>query len=427
MTVLIDGMGARCESDRLVTNGGRSRPRVVNTLRETLHVPDIPGELISSCRPRAADLAHRITVRIQQEVAAFAVATDPRIRQAIAEAISGAVDLFMDTLADIPTSSDDIYSYFRHLGVLEASAGHDLDAMRAAHHIATQESWEELRRLAVDLELPAEDSALLCDALLAFQAQLFDEAFGGFAMARGNARQEQEARGRLLVAMLSGAGVDRISLLADMSGWALPSATAVASADIGVGLEIGEVLRGHETALFGMQRGRLSVVADVAEIAAIADSIASRTGFCVAVSWGVAPEETHDAHRWVARALSLATQGIIAPSPEGILSCDDHKNVLCLYADPALRRHTNDELLAPLLAETPKSRTALAETMLLWLRTRQSAPVLAELLGVHEQTVRNRLRRIKPMFSVELADPAQIIGLLTALESAAPQWRDGAS
>nr|WP_246321979.1 helix-turn-helix domain-containing protein [Nocardioides panzhihuensis] len=61
--------------------------------------------------------------------------------------------------------------------------------------------------------------------------------------------------------------------------------------------------------------------------------------------------------------------------------------------------------------------------MLVWLRARPSAPVVAEQLRVHDQTVRHRLKRIKELFGDRLSDPAETVGLLTALESTTPRWR----
>jgi DNA-binding PucR family transcriptional regulator len=73
------------------------------------------------------------------------------------------------------------------------------------------------------------------------------------------------------------------------------------------------------------------------------------------------------------------------------------------------------DVLAPLLAETPAQREALSQTMLLWLQTRGSAPALAAQLGVHDQTVRNRLRRIRAMFGETLDQPERALELMQAL------------
>lgn len=83
------------------------------------------------------------------------------------------------------------------------------------------------------------------------------------------------------------------------------------------------------------------------------------------------------------------------------------------------------ELLRPLLAETPNSREILSETLLAWLETRDSAPAIAGRLGVHPQTVRYRWKRINEIFGEALHDPDFIVQITMLLKASVPLWKAG--
>lgn len=384
------------------------------------HIPGVTPELVATYRPHAPGLVARITGRILREVAGFA--GDANFHDVIAEAIGSAVTLFVDALAGAPVHGKSVDAYYRWLGRVEAEAGHDLDAMRAAHHIATQECWNEVRSVTRKLGLPADTAAQIGDVLHAYQTRLFEQAVRGFAQARQEQRAAHDGvRGDLLALLLAGAEPDELAALACQGNWPLPESVAVAmthASDRAVA-----AVANAKGALAGVQGGRLVVVVDASQMECIAQQLAPHSETPIAVSWGVPPAEAHHAARWAARALHLASQGIIATPCDGILWCIDHRADLCLHADPVLRRCTDEDLLAPLLGETDKRRADLAETMLVWLQTREGAPGLAERLHVHQQTVRHRLKRLKELFGDQLNDPSKTVGLLTALESATRRWR----
>ncbi|HEY1134286.1 MAG TPA: helix-turn-helix domain-containing protein [Nocardioides sp.] len=83
------------------------------------------------------------------------------------------------------------------------------------------------------------------------------------------------------------------------------------------------------------------------------------------------------------------------------------------------------DLLSPLLAETPNSREILSEILLAWLESRDSAPAIAARLGVHAQTVRYRRKRINELFGEDLHDPEFVVSLTMVLKASVPLWKAG--
>jgi DNA-binding PucR family transcriptional regulator len=74
--------------------------------------------------------------------------------------------------------------------------------------------------------------------------------------------------------------------------------------------------------------------------------------------------------------------------------------------------------LAPLAGESERSRARLEETLRAWLQHRGSQHAIASELGVHPQTVRYRLRRLRELFGPALEDPEQRFELEIALREA---------
>lgn len=368
-------------------------------------VPGLPPTSVRLYRSRQDALAQRITDRICHEVAGFA---DPGLAGLVGRAIRAAVTLFVDTIAGAPTSGRAVSDYYWWLGRAEAQSGHDLDAMRAAHHVATQEVWAELDAVAVELGLSATVHHRLAHAVMEYQRSLQDRAAAGHA----DAQEIADPRTPLLEALLAGASLPQIEHLARRC-WPLPQRVAVLSATV----SDAAVARSTtwQGVLRGVRRQRIVVIADAASADDLADDLAEHSSSPVAVSWGVDPTDVPHAWRWATRALRLALHHEIDVPASRVIKCQDHRAELLRHADPVLSRQLMVDLLAPLLAESPSQREALGQTMLLWLQTRASAPVLAARLGVHDQTVRNRLRRLRAMFGETLDQPERALELMQAL------------
>jgi DNA-binding PucR family transcriptional regulator len=84
---------------------------------------------------------------------------------------------------------------------------------------------------------------------------------------------------------------------------------------------------------------------------------------------------------------------------------ENHLLPLWLLGDPALADQMARKYLRPLVGLTTAQRARLIDTLRIWLTTRGTAGQVAELLGVHPQTVRYRLRTLDRAFGDLLAHP----------------------
>jgi len=122
--------------------------------------------------------------------------------------------------------------------------------------------------------------------------------------------------------------------------------------------------------------------------------------------------------RWQQAGLSLArgraALGLSTRTPE-LVSARDNAGRLLLGADHGLAAELAADRLAPLRELSPGSRKRLSETLSAWLAEQGRLARVAERLGVHPQTARYRLGRLRELFGAELDDPEGRFWLALAL------------
>lgn len=361
-------------------------------------------------------IASQITTRIQAQVPTYAGRGN--LPAAIERAVERAAHQFLDALDGEPHRDRGVDDALRGIGQDEAARRTSLTPFHAALRVATTAGWEHVRALA---STPGTEStrAELADTFLAFMDHLAEEAERGFTAARRTSGSELgSARVRLAETLLSGEVPEDD---ATEGVWEIPEWIVVATTDPAerTPAQLASLAR---SALVVRGGGRFIAIAN-AQQQAEAVRILSSSGSRVAVSWPVKAHAVAAAHRWTRRALQLVDRGILPA--EKVVDCRDHRTQIWLHSEPELRQRLCQELLKPLLAETPNSREILSETLLVWLETRDSAPMIAARLDVHPQTVRYRWRRINELFGEDLHDPAFILQITMLLKASVPLWKAG--
>jgi DNA-binding PucR family transcriptional regulator len=138
-----------------------------------------------------------------------------------------------------------------------------------------------------------------------------------------------------------------------------------------------------------------------------------------------------DARRSLARAQALLTlMGAGLAGNEALASAERHELALLLGADPRLAAEFAERRLAP-LATVPgaSTRANLALTLRAWLCAPGQRKTIAHQLGVHPQTVRYRMARLRELFGGQLddADGRFELELALRLRPFAALTPDGAS
>ena len=110
-------------------------------------------------------------------------------------------------------------------------------------------------------------------------------------------------------------------------------------------------------------------------------------------------------------ALALAP----APGAGALVVARERAGELLILSDPALAAEFAADMLAPLSGLSAGSRERLCETLGVWLAEQGRLGPVARRLGVHPQTARYRLGRLRELFGDALDDPDQRFWLALAL------------
>jgi DNA-binding PucR family transcriptional regulator len=114
--------------------------------------------------------------------------------------------------------------------------------------------------------------------------------------------------------------------------------------------------------------------------------------------------------------LRLLTEGAL-PGP--FLATDDRLAELLVHVDGRLAADLAAAALSPLDDLQPRQREKLEATLRAWLDHQGRAEDAAAALGVHGQTVRYRLVRLRELFGDRLDDPEERFSLGLALRARA--------
>ncbi|RNL64845.1 PucR family transcriptional regulator [Nocardioides marmoriginsengisoli] len=370
-------------------------------------------------RSAADPLGGRIARVIQERVQVFAGPVTGKRHRLIALATRSAIEEFFDQLTGRGPSGRRVDELFAKMGHGEATDGHTLAPILEALEHARLLAWDEVRALVVRLDGAAAVLSGLHDEIERLHTRLRTQVERGYAAGeRAVARSHGGPRRELLRGLVEGADRETLVALALAAGSDLPAAVVLAS------IEGEPDLTGVPGILSDLVDGELLALAAAPDRDRLIETLTADLGVRrAAVSWSVATAHADDARRWVGRALELADQGVLLD--ERVLDCDQHRTLLWLYAEPHLRRQLCQELLGPLLAESPHSRQILAETLSVWLEMRASAPAIAARLDVHPQTIRYRWKRINELLGDALREPELIVQLTMLLKASVPLWRTG--
>jgi hypothetical protein len=311
-----------------------------------------------------------------------------------------------------PVGRPDVY---RALGQGEMRAGRSLDSLLTAYRIGARVAWRRFAAAGVEAGLDPDTLYLLAEGIFAYIDVLSSESAEGHAAEQSAAAGEAELRRRRLVRMLvrepatEAASVRAAAAAAD---WALPRSLAVlaisgeqravAASRLPVGSiseDLGELTCAVLPDPDGPgRRGEIERAIDEAGVSA---------GLGTTVEWGRAALSFQRARA----ALALTD------SAPGFLSARENAGRLLLAADPGLAGELAVTMLAPLADLAPGSRARLQVTLRAWLAEQGRLAQVAERLGVHPQTARYRLGRLRELFGDDLADPDRRFWLELALRA----------
>jgi hypothetical protein len=309
-----------------------------------------------------------------------------------------------------PVARTDVYSA---LGRGEMRSGRTLESLLSAYRIGARVAWRRFAAAGVEAGLEPETLYLLAESIFAYIDVLSAESAEGYALEQSAAASAAELRRRRLVRLLvrdPTADPAAVQAAAAEAGWPVPRTIAALAID-------------------GDQRE--AVVSRLP-----ADSIAERIGelTCVFVADPDGPGRRSAIERAVQEAGARAGLGTttdllearisfvraraaleMAGAPPALVCARENAGSLLIGSDPRLAQELASDRLAPLASLTAGSRRRLTETLRVWLAEQGRLGPVAQRLGIHPQTARYRLGRLRDLFGPALEDSDERFWLELAL------------
>jgi hypothetical protein len=310
--------------------------------------------------------------------------------------------------------ADVAFAVFEELGREQWRRDQPVRLLLSAYQLGGRVTWRRIAAVAVRQSLPTGALVALAEALFRLVDEISAATISGFVEEQAESASERERLRDVLAERLLSDRADSavVARAAHAAGWPLPAEAAVVllRPDDEPGREIlsrmtptsllvrhtpvpGAIVPdpdapGSRQRMAALLRGTTAVVGPTVPLAQLPES---------------------------ARVAQVAAQTLDVGTGNGPLFAADHLDAIIVHRDRRLLDALREDQLRPLLAAAPASRAALRQTLRSWLVNMGNQRAVSEELGVHPQTVRYRLGRVRELFGPVLDDPAARLRLLLAL------------
>jgi hypothetical protein len=316
--------------------------------------------------------------------------------------LTDAVDRWFD---NAPVADGDLHFA---LGRAQARAGRSLDELMSFYRIAGQTMWRRLTEVGTAAGIAPQHLYRLVETGFGCVDELSTQAAAGFAEEQSHRSGASHSRRSELVRLL----------LHDPP----PTGEVLESAAHAVGIELTPTLAcfvgpaeqydafsrsARDHVVLGSRAG--------AFVGAMFDpdgpgrrrqlaAAAERAGVQLALGPAVPVSEARTSLERARALLALLQAGMLVGGP--LAEADDHDVALLLSAEPQLAHDVAHRRLGRLdSVRGEATRSNLALTLRAWLRNPGQRKTIAHELGVHPQTVRYRMARLRELFGSVLDDP----------------------
>jgi PucR-like helix-turn-helix protein len=386
----------------------------------------LPAEVADLIEPELDTTTDEILATIAREVPDYARPLEGTFGRNVRTGVSEALRQFVDLIRSPSGERGSGREVYVALGRAELREGRTLDALQSAYRVGARVAWRRLAAAATRAGVEPEVLSLLAESIFAYIEELSADSVEGYADARSQREGERRRRRSELVTLLvrdPPAAEADMRAVAEAAGWRVPLTAAALACDerrlerLAGRLPIDAVtavLDGIGCAIVPDPDGpgRRSEL-DLAVEGAKARAALGPTGALGALgaSWSLA--------RSTLRAVEA--RAMEAPA---LVRAEDELTELLLFESGALVERIAARRLAAFDALTPKARRRMEETTLAYVQQQGNAAAMARALGLHAQTARYRLSRLRELVGDALDDPDGRFELELALRT---RLRDGSA
>ncbi|MEV0786570.1 helix-turn-helix domain-containing protein [Streptomyces sp. NPDC050423] len=379
-------------------------PKVISPLDTGDPLGPLPQEFAAIMRPELPSLIKEIGVEVTRAYPEYARLLSGPNGQAIRVGVEQSLSSFVDLVAEPSTSTSLRDDMCRRFGRFEAYEGRTMETLQGAYRLGARVALRRAKKVGRSYNFSPTLMLSFADALFTYIDELESLSREGFLEVQSQTGEQGEAmRRRLLHLILAGRPVPRTAIaeLCEQTGWTLPDEVTLVAVRAPAGLDRVSADRDLLADLSDPQPHLLIPgPLDDARRSMLDQSL---LGTRAAIGLTVPTALASDSIRWARRILELVDAGVIDDAP--FVLCEDHLITLWLLSDPVLLDQLAQRELAPIAGISANRRERLVETLRIWLDTRGTAAHMGELLDVHPQTVRYRMRNLESIFGEQLIDP----------------------
>jgi hypothetical protein len=365
--------------------------------------------------PELDAVTDEILATIAREVPDYARPLEGSFGHGVRTGVTEALRQFVELIRSPSGARGPGREVYVALGGGELRQGRTLDALQSAYRVGARVAWRRLAEAARRAELDPELLSLLAESIFAYIEELSADSVQGYAEARALQEDERRRRRRELVAaLLRDPPTDELDLRAAAAAarWRLPrSAAALACSES----DLDELTR-------RLPPETLSAVVEGVGCLVIADPDgpgrrAEIERGLSAGALGPATPLSGLAGSWsLARSARRAAEAGVLGGGD-LVRVDEVLPELLLLDNRELVDRIGARRLAPLDELTPKARRRMEQTALAYVQHGGNAAAMARELGVHAQTARYRLVRLRELLGEELDAPDTRFELELALRA----------
>jgi len=380
----------------------------------------LPASVADVIEPELDAITEEIMATIAREVPEYARPFEGSFGRGVRTGVTEALGQFLALIRSPSGARGPGREVYVALGRGELRQGRTLDSLQSAYRVGARVAWRRVAEAARRAGLDPETISLLAESIFAYIEEISADSVEGYAEARSMAEDERRRRRRELVELLvrdPPAEEADLRAAAAAADWRLPE-TAAALAVQGEALDR-LARRLPPDALTGrIDRAGCVILPDPdgpGRAAELDRAVAERP---TAAALGPPAAVSGLAGSWaLARATLRAVEAGAIDAGDGLVRADDALGDLLLFENRGLVGRIAARRLAPLAELTPTARRRMEESALAYLQHQGNAAAMARALGVHAQTARYRLGRLRELLGEELDDPDTRFELELALRA----------
>ena len=367
----------------------------------------LPPEVADLIEPELEATTDEILATIAREVPDYARPLEGAFGHGVRTGVSEALRQFVELIRSPSGDRGPGREVYAALGAGELRQGRTLDALQSAYRVGARVAWRRLAAAATRAGVEPEVLSLLAESIFAYIEELSADSVEGYSEARSRLEGERRRRRRELVTLLvrdPPAPEAEMRAVSEAAGWRVPR-TAAALACGEERMErlarrlpidaVTAVLDGIGCAIVPDPDGpgrrvELDLAVERARTRAALGPTGAPSG--LGASWSLA--------RTTLRAVEA--RAIETPA---LVRVEDALTELLLFENGPLVERLAVRRLAAFDALTPKARKRMEETALAYVQQQGNAAAMARTLGLHAQTARYRLSRLRELLGDALDDP----------------------